>query len=94
MLKPGIAQFVTIEQVHLLGPVGPKLRDLLHPRVLVPEQSIMDTDEVHLIMEFKVKCTIFLYIFIQPRKNKTNVKKNSVNTDSDSIVIKLGFIIF
>ncbi|XP_074649932.1 ADP-dependent glucokinase-like [Tubulanus polymorphus] len=40
-------------QVQLVGPVGPRLKNLLHQRIHVPVYSISSEDEVHLIMEYK-----------------------------------------
>ena len=41
-------------QVQLVGPVGPRLQKLLHPAIQVPEVSIADEDEIHMILEYHV----------------------------------------
>ncbi|XP_041464084.1 ADP-dependent glucokinase-like [Lytechinus variegatus] len=40
-------------EVLLIGPCGPRVRALLPSNVIVPKPSYKETDEVHLIMEFK-----------------------------------------
>ncbi|XP_013385712.1 ADP-dependent glucokinase isoform X1 [Lingula anatina] len=40
-------------QVQLVGPVGPKLKELLNKTIYVPKASSHEQDEVHLIMEYK-----------------------------------------
>eukprot|EP00057_Strongylocentrotus_purpuratus_P033996 XP_793568.2 PREDICTED: ADP-dependent glucokinase [Strongylocentrotus purpuratus] len=40
-------------EVLLIGPCGPRVRALLPPNIIVPKPSYKETDEVHLIMEFK-----------------------------------------
>ena len=37
-----------------MGPVGRKLRELLQSSIEVPESSLTEDDEIHLIMEYKV----------------------------------------
>ncbi|XP_028679764.1 ADP-dependent glucokinase isoform X1 [Erpetoichthys calabaricus] len=39
--------------VLLCGPVGPKLHELLDEQILVPPESLQETDEYHLILEYK-----------------------------------------
>ncbi|TSK13441.1 ADP-dependent glucokinase [Bagarius yarrelli] len=40
-------------EVLLCGPVGPKLHELLDDHIVVPPQSLQETDEFHLILEYK-----------------------------------------
>lgn len=40
-------------QVLLCGPVGPKLHEMLDEQILVPAESLQETDEFHLILEYK-----------------------------------------
>jgi ADP-dependent phosphofructokinase/glucokinase len=40
-------------QVQLVGPVGPRLQKLLNPSIAVPKESLTESDEVHLIMEYQ-----------------------------------------
>lgn len=40
-------------QVLLCGPVGPKLHELLDDNVIVPPESMQETDEFHLILEYQ-----------------------------------------
>ena len=40
-------------QVQLVGPVGPQLKDQLSKHIDIPHASLIDRDEVHLIMELK-----------------------------------------
>lgn len=37
----------------LCGPVGPKLHEMLDEQILVPVESLQETDEFHLILEYK-----------------------------------------
>ncbi|XP_029378127.1 ADP-dependent glucokinase isoform X2 [Echeneis naucrates] len=39
--------------VLLCGPVGPKLHELLDEQIVVPPDSLQETDEFHLILEYK-----------------------------------------
>ncbi|XP_077988544.1 ADP-dependent glucokinase-like [Glandiceps talaboti] len=47
-----IASIIPDCQVLFIGPVGPKLKILLHDKINVPSTSMKDKDEVHLIMEY------------------------------------------
>lgn len=42
-------------QVQLVGPVGPRMRDMLHKSIRVPASSLQEHDEFHLILEYQVK---------------------------------------
>lgn len=42
-----------IPQVLLCGPVGPKLHEMLDEQIVVPPDSLQETDEFHLILEYK-----------------------------------------
>ena len=37
-----------------MGPIGPRLQNLLHRSLKVPVNSHQNVDEVHLIMEYNV----------------------------------------
>ncbi|XP_035251220.1 ADP-dependent glucokinase isoform X2 [Anguilla rostrata] len=39
--------------VLLCGPVGPRLHEMLDDQIVVPPQSLQETDEFHLILEYK-----------------------------------------
>ncbi|XP_076590131.1 ADP-dependent glucokinase isoform X1 [Chaetodon auriga] len=39
--------------VLLCGPVGPKLHEMLDEQIVVPPESLQETDEFHLILEYK-----------------------------------------
>ncbi|XP_006013662.1 ADP-dependent glucokinase isoform X1 [Latimeria chalumnae] len=39
--------------VLLCGPIGPKLHELLDDSIMVPPESLQETDEFHLILEYK-----------------------------------------
>lgn len=39
--------------VLLCGPVGPKLHEMLDEQIVVPPESLQETDEYHLILEYK-----------------------------------------
>ena len=41
-------------KVQLIGPIGPKLKNLLDQSIIVPDETLANQDEVHLIMEYKV----------------------------------------
>ena len=45
------------QQILLTGPIGPKVKELLHPRITVANSSLQGHDEVHLIMEYQVDDT-------------------------------------
>lgn len=40
-------------QVLLCGPVGPKLHEMLDDQIVVPPESLQETDEFHLILEYQ-----------------------------------------
>ncbi|KAJ0069412.1 hypothetical protein NL108_006006, partial [Boleophthalmus pectinirostris] len=40
-------------EVLLSGPVGPKLHELLDEKIVVPPESLRETDEYHLILEYQ-----------------------------------------
>lgn len=40
-------------QVLLCGPVGPRLHEMLDEQIVVPPESLQETDEFHLILEYK-----------------------------------------
>lgn len=40
-------------EVLLAGPVGPKLHELLDEKIVVPPESLQETDEIHLILEYQ-----------------------------------------
>lgn len=42
-----------MSQVLLCGPVGPKLHEMLDDQIVVPPDSLQETDEYHLILEYK-----------------------------------------
>lgn len=50
-----IAQVFPEVELHLVGPVGPKLQELLPSSIIVPKISHIENDEVHLIMEYQVE---------------------------------------
>lgn len=37
----------------LCGPVGPRLHEMLDEQIVVPPESLQETDEFHLILEYK-----------------------------------------
>jgi ADP-dependent glucokinase len=41
-------------RVRLVSAVGPKLKALLHPDIEVPEEHLVETDEIHLILEYSL----------------------------------------
>lgn len=47
------ADIFFIPQVLLCGPVGPKLHEMLDEQIVVPPGSLQETDEYHLILEYK-----------------------------------------
>lgn len=51
-------------QVLLCGPVGPKLHEMLDEQIVVPPESLQETDEFHLILEYKAgKSPNALHVF-------------------------------
>ena len=36
----------------LIGPIGPKLKALLNSKIKIPNEVLIDKDEVHLILEY------------------------------------------
>lgn len=39
-------------KVILIGPIGPKLKELLNPKIKIPNEVLIEKDEVHLILEY------------------------------------------
>ncbi|KAG7246109.1 hypothetical protein CRUP_006060, partial [Coryphaenoides rupestris] len=39
--------------VLLCGPIGPKLHEMLDEQIVVPPDSLQETDEYHLILEYQ-----------------------------------------
>eukprot|EP00729_Bicosta_minor_P008063 gene8064-157_t len=54
--------------VRLVSGVGPKLKELLHPNIDVPAESMVEEDEVHLILEYALGETWGEYT--APRANR------------------------
>ncbi|XP_062590693.1 ADP-dependent glucokinase-like [Saccostrea cucullata] len=50
-----IAQEFPNAELHLVGPVGPKLLELLPKSITIPKMSHIPKDEVHLIMEYHME---------------------------------------
>ena len=46
-------------QIQFVGPVGPILQKLMPKNISVPASSIIEQDEFHLIMEYKVSTPVF-----------------------------------
>lgn len=44
---------IFLPKVLLCGPVGPKLHEMLDEQIVVPPDSLQETDEFHLILEYK-----------------------------------------
>jgi ADP-dependent glucokinase len=51
-MADGIAKRFKNSQVLLVGPIGPKLKELLSSNIEIPKPSLIEKDEVHLIMEY------------------------------------------
>ncbi|XP_022106357.1 ADP-dependent glucokinase-like [Acanthaster planci] len=47
-----MAELTDDVQILMVGPVGPKVHSLMPSRVQIPDTSLRDEDEVHLIMEY------------------------------------------
>lgn len=62
-------------QVLLCGPVGPKLHEMLDEQILVPPESLQETDEFHLILEYKAG----------KEKNEPQLKPQSVWINTSNI---------
>ena len=55
-MAQGISQrFGESSQILLIGPVGPKLKELLSPDIKIPPKCLTPNDEVHLILEYNAK---------------------------------------
>ena len=52
-------------QIQLVGPIGPEILRLLPASVEVPSSSVIDKDEVHLIMEVRNNERYYKKICIQ-----------------------------
>lgn len=48
-----IASGYTKAKVLLVGPIGPRLKTLLHPNVITENSTKISRDEIHIIMEYK-----------------------------------------
>ena len=56
-MAQGISQRFSDCQILLVGPVGPKLKDLLNASIQVPVSCQTPNDEVHLILEYNARET-------------------------------------
>jgi len=52
LMADGIAKRFKNSQVLLVGPIGPKLKELLSSNIEIPKPSLIEKDEIHLIMEY------------------------------------------
>ena len=50
---PVLSLTVCLAQVLLCGPVGPKLHEMLDEQIVVPPESLQESDEYHLILEYQ-----------------------------------------
>ena len=55
LMAQGISQRFSNCDIMLVGPVGPKLKDLLNSNIRIPQTCRTDKDEVHLILEYAAK---------------------------------------
>ena len=55
LMAQGISQRFSNCDVLLIGPVGPKLRDLLNSNIRIPKNCQTPKDEIHLILEYVAK---------------------------------------
>ena len=55
LMAEGIAKRFNESEILLIGPVGPKLKQLLNENIKIPNQCLIDKDEVHLILEYHSK---------------------------------------
>ncbi|KRZ24546.1 putative ADP-dependent glucokinase, partial [Trichinella pseudospiralis] len=53
LIAHNIASDFDHAEVVLVGPIGPKLKALLHPRISTQNSTVIARDEYHLIMEFR-----------------------------------------
>ncbi len=54
-MAEGISKRFNESEILLVGPVGPKLKQLLNENIKIPNQCLIDKDEVHLILEYHAK---------------------------------------
>lgn len=53
LMAQGISKRFSDAEILLIGPVGPKLKELLNNRIQVPDDTFIEKDEVHLILEYE-----------------------------------------
>jgi ADP-dependent glucokinase len=51
-MAQGLAQRSNDVEVFLVGPIGPKLKQILNSNIKIPNESLIENDEVHLILEY------------------------------------------
>lgn len=56
-MAEGISKRFSDAEILLIGPVGPKLKELLSHNVKVMDDTLIEKDEVHLILEYEAKET-------------------------------------
>jgi ADP-dependent glucokinase len=52
LMAQSIAKRLANSEVLLVGPIGPKLKQLLNKNIKTPSSSLIESDEVHLILEY------------------------------------------
>jgi ADP-dependent glucokinase len=52
LMAQSIAKRLANSEVLLIGPIGPKLRQLLDKNIKTPSSSLIENDEIHLILEY------------------------------------------
>ncbi|CAF0950549.1 unnamed protein product [Brachionus calyciflorus] len=55
LMAQGISKRFPDADIHLIGPVGPKLKELLNENIRVPKDTLIEKDEIHLILEYEAK---------------------------------------
>lgn len=77
-MAQGVSKRFNNTEIFLIGPVGPRLKQLLNENIIVPEKSLIEKDEVHMILEYSAK---ELYDNIQtPAANRFIVSHDVYNS--------------
>ena len=51
-MAQGISKRFNDSDIILIGPIGPELKNLLNNNIHIPDDCIIDKDEIHLILEY------------------------------------------
>jgi ADP-dependent glucokinase len=70
-------------KIMLVGPIGPKLKYLLDEKIRVPEETMIENDEIHLIAEYQVNETFS--DLVAPTANRFIVSHDIFNSKMEML---------